>query len=399
MQPVSKLIEVQGPIGTLGDGYAMHNRAFIKMLYNAGYNVKAISMEPGVKGAPMSEDPTILRILNDAKNKGSGDIIFNFSIPPLYRVEPNKVNLAFSSWETNMVPAIWVNKINTLTALFVPSLAVKQVFATSGVTVPIYVLPFPLLTENYNTNSQGISVMPSIERQYTFMYTGTYTPRKNYEDLVAAFCDTFDGIQDVALVIKTIAPNNDVATRMQIQGAISALANKMNGCHKRPKIIVATDQLEDQDMLSMFQGVDAYVTTSRGEGLDLSLVQAMSLGKLVICDNYLGHSDYVTEDNAIIFKHTYRPVIDSGNPYHNSKHKWTSPDYISLCQSLVNAYQILRSDKGVKIGTNAKNTVVQKYSEVVVAEQFNKDLLKIVGPDEPKTRASTWPKIPQMFTK
>lgn len=385
MQPVSNSIQIIGPVGSLGDGYAYHNRAFIKLLYANGYNIKAISSEVSNKGVPMSEDQYLIKILTESKPKPEGDIIFNFCIPPLYNLHPSKINIAFTSWEVDVVPSSWVNNINKLHALFVPSIAIKNVMTKSGVTVPMYVLPYPI-SQSELDNITPIDVMSHLKRSCTFLYSCSYTPRKNIEDLVMAFCSSFDGNEDVALVIKTWAANNDNGARSAIQNSIGHLSNKMN-CIKKPTILVVTDLMEDQDFKALVKGSDVYVTTSRGEGLDSGLITAMGLGKVCVSDANLGHSDYVDSNNSIRYTHLYRPVVDSGTPYHSAKMRWAYPEYASLCKALHLAYAAVKENNKI-IGSNAKKNVCDRYADYKVVDRFNEDLKEIISRHEQKIRTS-----------
>jgi glycosyltransferase involved in cell wall biosynthesis len=338
----------------------------------------------------MSEDPELIKILTDSKPKPEADINLNFCIPPIYNINPSKINSGVTTWETNMLIAPWVEQINKLHALFVPSESVKANFAASGVKVPMNILPYPIDPVALD-NLEPISVMPHIERSVTFLVSGAYTARKNYEDLLMAYCEVFDKTTDVVLVVKTWAPVADVNARLAIQNSISGLLGKITA-EKRPKVLIVTDLLEDKESQAIIKGADVVVSTSRGEGLDLTIVQAMAMGKIVVCDTNFGHSDYVNQNNAITYASYQRPVTDSGVPFHTTKMRWNQPEYNSLCAALSKAYDEVKK-KNTVIGSKAKQDVRDKYDEAKVVEQFNTVLNGIIYVHEQKTRASPWPQL------
>jgi len=388
MQPISNLIQISGPIGTLCDGYAYHNRAFIKMLHKYKFNIRAISAEPGAKGIPMSEDPELISILTESRNKPEGQIMFSFCIPPMYNIVPGKINMAFTTWETDKLPGDWVQQINKLHAVFVPSDIVRQVFVESGVKVPVFVMPYPIDTDNLD-KIEPVTVSAEIPRKVTFLYSGAYTPRKNLEDLLLAYCSVFDKVDDVLLVIKTWSPTNDSNSRMAIQQAISGLVSKIS-CERRPKISIITDQLEDNHARALIKGADICVSTSKGEGLDLFMLESMALGKLCVTTMSMGRMDYVFTNSANVVDTTVRPVIDSGTPFHNTKMNWDVPLYSSLTRELLAAYNSISHTTKPK---KAQEVVREKYNAEKVIAQFNDKLKYIVEKHEQKARESIRPQL------
>lgn len=386
MQPVSNSIQIIGPIGTLCDGYAYHNRAFIKMLYNHGFNIKCISAEPGAKGVPMAEDSELIKILTEGRNKPEGDIIFNFCVPHMYTIQPNKINLGFTTWEVDKLPLQWTQQINKLHAIFVPSEQVKKVFLDSGVQVPIYVLSYPIDMVKLES-IEPVTVSAEIPRKLTFLYSGGCTPRKNLEDLLLAYCSVFDKVDDVLLVIKTWSPNNDNNSRIGIQQSIGNLAGKIS-CERRPKISVVTDHLEDDQYRALVKGADVCISTSKGEGLDSFIVESMALGKPCIVDMNMGRMDYVFSNSAYVVDTTQRPVVDSGVHLHSTKMNWYSPVYTSLTEKMIQAYHQYDTANGQKIRQNAKKNILEMYNIERVVNKFNDDLKTIVNLYEQKTGKS-----------
>ena len=62
-------------------------------------------------------------------------------IPFWRKREPEKILIGYSVWETSHLPRHWPDLLNQLNALLVPCQWNREVFAQSGVRIPIHVIP------------------------------------------------------------------------------------------------------------------------------------------------------------------------------------------------------------------------------------------------------------------
>lgn len=370
MQPQYKL-HLIGPIATVADGYAFHARELLRtlsILSSSKIDLKATSAEPNNANTVFTTDQDILNLLTRSKDKPEGDIIFNFLIPPAYRHIPGKKHIGFCTWETTLLPPEWPAILNNQDAIVVPSYGVKEILEKSGVNKPLYVIGCPVRAATgkvsvYN-NKPGI----------TFMTSGNWIFRKNIETLIFAFCQAFDGIDNVRLLIKTWASNNDHGARSHIEGAVRHLKDKMTMVNK-PQISVVTDIVQDDVVRNIINGCDIYVSTSRGEGLDLGCLNALANNKYVVSDSFIGHKDLLGP-GLLEYDHTLVPVVDSGVPFHNSKMRWAQPNFESLVSKLVEAYDLV-----VQKTTVSNN--LDRYSPAHIASQIE-NLLADITNGKPK---------------
>lgn len=108
--------------------------------------------------------------------------------------------------------------------------------------------------------------------------------------------------------------------------------------------------------------MDCYTTVSKGEGFDLPMVQAMSLGKLVVATDYLAHADYMNTDNSIPVKYTMKPVYDAVAPLYHAYQWWSSPDMFDYVSKLRVAYSLIKTGRDKEIGLKARDTVNKLFS-------------------------------------
>jgi glycogen synthase len=114
----------------------------------------------------------------------------------------------------------------------------------------------------------------------------------------------------------------------------------------------------------MYRGADFFFTTTRGESIDLDVLQAMACGCIPICDNFLGHEDYVKHyENALVFGHDLTPLFHGGVPFYESYQNWSNPMVQSVIRCLTDAYQLAKQSRLEEL---RKNTII-------TASAFNAD--------------------------
>ena len=118
-------------------GYGTSAKQIIKALRDSSVTVIPVGLEHNIKSSSEYQIP-------DAYiNSDPYDIVFIHSAPYYITrlLEPNKVNIAYCTWETSVLPKKWVEALNKCDAVFVPSQFNKNCYESSGVLRPIMILP------------------------------------------------------------------------------------------------------------------------------------------------------------------------------------------------------------------------------------------------------------------
>src|SRR5207253_10564958 len=107
------------------------------------------------------------------------------------------------------------------------------------------------------------------------VYTSVFNPsdgRKNWEDMLSAFCVSFREVEDATLVLK-----------LTHHDAEEALSDILHHLYKnqpyRCRIVLIYGYLADPDYERLVQATSYVVNTSYGEGQCLPLMEFMSCGK------------------------------------------------------------------------------------------------------------------------
>jgi glycosyltransferase involved in cell wall biosynthesis len=117
--------------------------------------------------------------------------------------------------------------------------------------------------------------------------------RKNWQDIVTAFCWAFRDTPDATLVLKMIR-GDSTPYRHDLFIMLAQLAPF--SC----RIIAVDGFLEDEEYARMITGATYYVNASNAEGLCLPLMEAMALGKPAIAPRHTAMLDYIDASAAFL---------------------------------------------------------------------------------------------------
>ncbi len=93
----------------------------------------------------------------------------------------------------------------------------------------------------------------------------------------------------------------------------------------RPDVLVIDGHLSAEIHRGLFARTDAYLSLHRGEGLGLTIAEAMAAGAPVICTDYAGPLSFVTADTAFLVPYTLVEIPPSTAVYAGCG-QWAEPD-------------------------------------------------------------------------
>jgi glycosyltransferase involved in cell wall biosynthesis len=163
------------------------------------------------------------------------------------------------------------------------------------------------------------------------VYTSVFNPgdgRKNWIDMISAFCVAFAHTSDVTLLLKL--SHHD----------ISEVVPKMLECmHKGDnfacRIVIVHGYLRQEDYECMVDATTYAVNTSHGEGQCLPLMEYMSSGKPAISPRHTAMLDYIDESCAFVVD----SFLEPGTWPHDMRQAFrTLREHVQV-DSLIQAYR------------------------------------------------------------
>lgn len=206
---------------------------------------------------------------------------------------------------------------------------------------------------SYRSGDEGHAVAESVaaapeeaeepERQIVLdgvVYTTVLNPadsRKNWVELITAFCWAFRETEDATLVVKMT--HHDLEHyRIVLMTLLSRLAPF------RCRVLVLHGFLEDHQYRELIGATTYYVNASSGEGLCLPLMEFLSAGRPGIAPVHTAMADYVDERLAFLIKCSPEPFCWPHDPTgifmtHRHRLNWQS-----LLEAYQASYQVAKED-------------------------------------------------------
>ena len=201
--------------------------------------------------------------------------------------------------------------------------------------------------------------------------------RKNWFDIVTAFCWAFRETADATLVLKIIQPDRGYEPTLQ------HLLKELSPF--RCRVVVLHGFLETPDYRSLIAGASYYVNASRGEGLCMPLMEFMSAGTPAIAPRHTAFEDYIDERCAFVLRASIENNVWPEDSRDLSVPTRYRLDWSSLMQAYLESYRVARQDperyaamseqaREAMRGYCGLDVVTGKLHEFLIAAADNQDL-------------------------
>lgn len=258
------------------------------------------------------------------------------------------VNICYYCTETSRFDGTnWPDRLNTMDQAWVCNAQSAMASATSGVHVPIRVIPIACDPDRYQRRYGPLPLRGQLAESFVFYTIGEFQKRKNFGALLRAFHLEFDPDEPVELVIKTSIPGIEDASEArrrvsdrirEVQAAIKLYPTTAS--YKQPVII--TERYTADEMMRLHASCDCYVCPSYGEAWNFGGFDAMGMGKMPIVTNGTGFRHYMTHEIGWMVPAATEPVFGMhessfGDMFTGREH-WDAVDIDSLRSAMRLAY-------------------------------------------------------------
>lgn len=201
------------------------------------------------------------------------------------------------------------------------------------------------------------------------VYTSVFNPydgRKNWNDMLSAFCTTFRDTPDATLVLKLT--HHDMS---------EALSDMLHHLYKnqsyRCRIVLIHGYLSDPDYERLVEATSYVVNSSYGEGQCLPLMEFMSCGKPAVAPCNTAMADYVDSDNTFIVDSTDELTAWPHDPRAAYRTLRYITNWDSLCSAYQASYDVAKEDveRYARMSTHAVRSL-EKFCSQASAEQHLK---------------------------
>jgi glycosyltransferase involved in cell wall biosynthesis len=313
-----------------------------------GYIYRYVMNNYGITWYPLHFDDSVLSddcpynvVAKSVINKKLSDynVYIYHTTPDLWKgfnetlksVIQNNKKIGYTVWETSKLPVEHVENINSnVDEVWCPSNYNKEVFESSGVTIPIKVIPHvflkkPLfdkkLIKIYDTAGNLIENTDD----YTFYSIGEFNERKGIEDLINCFCQTFTKKDKVRLLVKTHYKDYSNKNKQYCLDKIRSILNTYTDI---PHIYYFIDNMTENDIIGLHSLGDCYVSLTKSEGFGLTIFDAFNYGKKIIATGYSGHLDYLGKNYNGLVRYKLDTVknMEDFSRFYSEDTIWAYPD-------------------------------------------------------------------------
>jgi glycosyltransferase involved in cell wall biosynthesis len=314
--------------GNLGLGVAARNTA--ETLLSCGIPVRLIDVNPG--GGMQGRDTTLADAIRETAACGPYPVNL-FHINPdqmVYLLDPlsgtvrlgDTLNVCVPFWELPIVPASWIEPLEAMDAVLAPTRFVEESVRAAVPAARIERYPQTAhVPPDIRPDRQQFGLPDDAVVFVTSFDLRSDIERKNPWAAIEAFHEAFPDRADVRLVIKA----NNVET---IAGLERHVARLREVAHDE-RVIVLDRPLTYRGVLTLYASCDVLLSLHRAEGLGLSLLEAMALGKPVVATAWSGNMDFMTAENSCLVGYDMIEVVASTQPAYgkgtSGSQQWANP--------------------------------------------------------------------------
>lgn len=370
-------------------GMCQHARSILAMLDKVS-DVATFGFDPSKITNRISQDEILLLMNTANKPARVPDVTIQFVLPPSYQPRPDAYNIGILSWETSKLPnrtidfgnglnpALndWVSQCKKMDEIWTFSMASAEALKKAGVS-SVHIIPGPIDVDLWNPDAPiiksgvaGIQYDSNgniVKDKFRIGYIADWNERKDIETFISCTSIALPAVNST-IILKS----HDYISGLNLKDAVKLLKNRLI-IQPLPEIVLIDQDLSPSDMVGLMQTFDAYACTSKGEGLNLPLLQAMALGKTVVAPNHTAHSDYIKHGENGWLISAYPELVRTmvRNPWYQNDQIWGKINEIEYIQTLQNIHRQWAAGKSL-FNAAARQTVVERYSKSKCEEFLNK---------------------------
>ncbi len=358
-------VNLIGPVTAL-NGLGVSSRGYMQALLSADIKLNVVRWRSGferVREIPL-ETPTrplqpinIVHLNMDYLSQGI------LSSTPLKEIlSKERYNIAIFYWELIAVPAYWHDVVKAFDEIWCASDFVRK--SISAITDRPVRLLRPSLAQNERSGTAGRRNFGIPEKRFVFFYSadfGSVVGRKNPKAFLDAYIAEFTPEENACCVIKINYSNSGDSVIQEIKSITAS----------RPDVVLMEMLISDEELTDLYGSIDCYVSPHRSEGLGLTVIEAMMMGKPVIATPYGGVADFVNPATAYPLGYKLTEVPDGCWPYPEG-YIWADPSISSIRETMRRVF--MHPDEAAKRGVAGQICVKEMFSTEKASREIRQAL-------------------------
>jgi len=375
-----KNVLVRAPLLSVS-GYGVHSRQVFEWAKSIDtWNVSTQVLNWGNTTwylDPDAENGLIGDIMRRSTNQTSNfDISIQVQLPNEWDSDAAKYNIGVTAAvETDKCNPAWVDAVNKMSVVIVPSEHVKRTLMSSGnVTTPIHVIGEWFIPEIL-THKEPLDL--KFKTNFNFLIVSQMTSqnsiddRKNILDTLKWMLDVFKDDKDVGIILKTNFGRGTKIDKKFTQDSVEKFINQ-NRKSAFPRIYLMHGTMSSEEIARLYRHptIKGYINLTRGEGFGLPILEASVAEIPVIATNWSAHLDFMKLGKFIPIDYTLVDIPASkvdGNIF-VANTKWAQPletDFKKRLQKFRSSYDVPK-----QWACELSQKCIEKFSRDTILKQY-----------------------------
>lgn len=216
----------------------------------------------------------------------------------------DRMQVCVPFWELPALPPVWHRPLEAMDLILAPTRYIETAIRTELPQARVLHFPQAVHIPDGIVADRARFGLPEDATVFVMSFDmRSDIERKNPWAAIEAFHKAFPSRSDVRLIVKV----NNAGASVQFP----ALVRRLNEAARDSRVVIRTEPMTYRDVLTLYASSDALVSLHRAEGLGLSLLEAMSLGRPVIATAFSGNTDFMTPENSCLVSYRMIPVVAS----------------------------------------------------------------------------------------
>ncbi len=362
-----KGIQYVGPVLERSD-WAQGGRQFAVALHEAGLLLRLRAID--ARGRPRGPGGDVEARQGLLNNPIDYDLVLLHGTPDqwLGLRESGKRHIGLAEWFTSRLHTAWTAAINASVDLcLVPSEWNRELFITSGVRVPVRVLPYCLdVTELAAGKPWRVAGVD--DAAYKFYAVLDFTEQGNPAALVRSYWAAFQQDEQVALILKAQRPDLGDRARAAMIGTLERL-KQVTQLDRYPPIYLVVEDIDRDALVGLHAYGDCFVSLDRGHAFGLAAFEAAAAGNPILITGAGGVGEFASPGDAYLVRHSLTPVSGmTSNPWCRGDQLWAEPD----CGHAIELLRQVHAERAraAECGRRLQARIAAQFSRAAAAQSF-----------------------------
>lgn len=359
-------------------------RLLIKSLELAGVEVTPVSVQ---QNAAYELDAKFKTVASPSTRPPAGGVsILSINPDALPRLahtvgadffSPERKTIGVWFWETHKIPEFAKEGFRYVDEVWTCSRFTAEAYAEGAGDIPVRVFPHPLDWREIQ-KAEPMQI-PALEGRFVFMFSfdyDSYYHRKNPRAVCEAFVKAFPKQEPggPVLIVKSVRGSH-YRNVMEFRGLCERFSH-------RSDIHFLDGFVPHAQRNSLIRRCNCYVSLHRAEGVGLTLLEAMALGKPCIATNFSGNLDFMNDHNSLLIPWT--PTHEGlGNGFYPGDDMWADADIAAAAAAMGKVFD--DPALAAKLGARARDAVQRDHCPEAVGRKLVELLgLSMQVPNRPK---------------